>query len=445
MDHTSSNLSLADDDESVSMHTLPFDDAVSFLKSRISFQKKEWKDFEPKLRFRAFTMAKLAQCDFIEAARGRLITAMEKGEGFAESWKDIKAIAEEDGSNIEPGYWENVFRTNTQTCYNAGRLLEFRKNPPDSIALIVLDDERTSPICKPLIGLVLPYSHSFWKSYWPPFHFQCRTTVRGIDKSEIGRIVHIENVPMKKLRKMFKPQEGFGSNPLEEGTFWKMPDNMAQRAYHYGVDQDIVEFGKKLGLDDVFKVQNIIKTHKYSFVKTGKKTGYYIAEERQPRSSNEMKIIEKEKAMAALLSEKNHEVYLIPDRRPGVKNVDTVIDGRFADLKQIEGKLKRVGERFRESRKQGNTVFIKIDQAFSVKSVRDEIKGEIKSMSDSSGLCICYFTKSKKYYYWDISKLKAENKYDPSYEGPSRPYAVLLPHTATISIDQTIQNVKPNK
>ena len=57
--------------------------------------------------------------------RGRLVYALEKGEGFEQAWEDVRALAEEDGSTIKPGYWETVYRTNVQTAYNAGRRMQF--------------------------------------------------------------------------------------------------------------------------------------------------------------------------------------------------------------------------------------------------------------------------------------------------------------------------------
>jgi len=46
------------------------------------------------------------------------VSALDKGEGFEQAWEDARALAEEDGSTIKSGYWETVYRTNTQTAYN---------------------------------------------------------------------------------------------------------------------------------------------------------------------------------------------------------------------------------------------------------------------------------------------------------------------------------------
>jgi hypothetical protein len=107
MDHALRNLNTADTE----IPPLPFEEAVSFIKGRVPVTKTEWNDIlEPKLHFRAFTVARLAQCDYINSVRGKLIGAMQDGQGFASTWKDIKAIADEDGAfQFRPGYWENVF------------------------------------------------------------------------------------------------------------------------------------------------------------------------------------------------------------------------------------------------------------------------------------------------------------------------------------------------
>ncbi len=165
---------------------LAFEEAVSFMKSKIPMAKSEWNDLEPKLRFRAFTVARLAQMDFIEAARGRISGAMEKGESIAQVWSDIKSIAESDGGfGLRPGYWENVFRTNTQTAYTAGKLMRFQNNPPPAWRLLIIDDDRTSDICRGLMlngkrDIAMPSNHPFWKTFgFPPYHFQCRTGLQA--------------------------------------------------------------------------------------------------------------------------------------------------------------------------------------------------------------------------------------------------------------------------
>jgi hypothetical protein len=238
MDHTARKVNAADGE----IPPLPFEEAVSFMKGRIPMTKTEWNELESKLRFRSFTVARLAQVDYIEAARGRLISALEKGDGFASTWNDIRAIASEDGAlNFKPGYWENVFRTNTQTAYTAGKLMQFKDNPPPAWQLLIIDDSRTSDICRGLIqggkrSLAMPSDHPFWEKYgFPPYHYQCRTGLQAVYQSQIGTDVQVENPSIESLNKHFKPMKGFGGNSLDSGNYWMMTPGMFERGLRYGV------------------------------------------------------------------------------------------------------------------------------------------------------------------------------------------------------------------
>jgi hypothetical protein len=113
--------------------SLSFEEAVTFMKNRVPVTKAEWNSLEPKLRFRAFTVARLTQLDYIDTARQVLYRALETGKGVAEThkqWRTLQTLVRDDSLNLRPGYWENIFRTNTQTAYIAGKLTQFQNNPP---------------------------------------------------------------------------------------------------------------------------------------------------------------------------------------------------------------------------------------------------------------------------------------------------------------------------
>jgi len=367
MDHASANLDLSDG--SLSIEPLAFEDAVSFLKHKVSVTKDEWNDLEPKLRFRAFTMARLADLDYIEAARGRLISAMEKGEGLSETWNDIQAIAKENGSAMSPGYWETVYRTSTQTSYNAGRRKEFERNPPDALALIVIEDGRTSSICRPLVGLVLPYSHAFWKSNWPPFHFNCRTTVRGIYQAEINRGVQVENYSMNQLRKMFKPQSGFGGNPFDDGTWFMLHSGQMMRGIKYGV---ITEFNK---------AENVIADYDtvwkdYSRVKN-EKGGWYDVYKEPPQDWM------KNKPVVERLSSNGYRIKVLPELKnvPNQpwKNPDVFIDGVLSDIKEPVSMTSNAVKNALKSAQGQNleTVILSLKSEMPVDELKKGLRGRI--------------------------------------------------------------------
>ena len=167
---------------------------------------------------------------------------MKNGQGFASTWKDIKEIAEADGAfQFRPGYWENVFRTNTQTAYTAGKLMQYRNNPPPAWRLMVVEDSRTSDICRALVhggktSIAMASDHPFWNSIgFPPYHFQCRTGLQAVSKSEIEAGAEIENPSIQDMQ--FKPMKGFGGNPLEK-DWWDLTDSMRKRAKEYGIYEE---------------------------------------------------------------------------------------------------------------------------------------------------------------------------------------------------------------
>jgi hypothetical protein len=267
MDHASRKLNMAD----VEIPSLPFEEAVSFMKSRVPITKSEWNDLETKLRFRAFTVARLAQCDYIDTARQVLYKSMETGNGVAETykqWQTLQTLMKDDAMKLRPGYWENVFRTNTQTAYTAGKLMQFKNNPPPAWRLLIVDDSRTSDICRGLIqegkqSLAMASDHQFWKTFgFPPYHYQCRTGLQAVFKSEIEDGVEVENPDMNDMQ--FKPMKGFGGNPLDNGNYWMMTPAMFERGLRYGV---INEFNQ---LDNIVTDFNLVwKGYKREFVGKG--------------------------------------------------------------------------------------------------------------------------------------------------------------------------------
>lgn len=363
MDHASPDTTLADSDYT----PLPFDEAIKFLKARVSLTKAEWAALEPKLAFRAFTMAKLTQCDYIEAVRGRLVSALETGEGFDQLWGDVKAIAESDGSTVKPGYWETVYRTNVQTAYNAGRRMQFDRDPPSALALMVLEDERTSAICRPLAGLVLPYNHPFWEDHWPPFHFNCRTTVRGIYDYEVGH-VPVQNVPMKRLRKEFHPQSGFGENPIKKGTFYDITDAMQHRALHYGIMNDLKFFAENAGFRSarLFAPDSLDGFNLIQEYPSGGKV--YKHESHKGKKLPEEDI-------AKRLAKEGREVKLLP-RSNHLTSPDFIVDGEIWELKNIIGTSTSIDNALRN--KQSENIILAIKEKKDRNWIFDEIKKSLK-------------------------------------------------------------------
>jgi len=327
------------------MAELPFEEAVSFMQSRIPMSKKEWTDIiEPKLRFRAFTVARLSQLDYIDTARQVISNALETGKGVAETykqWQSIKTLIQDDAMSLRPGYWENVYRTNTQMSYTAGKLMQYRNNPPPAWRLLVVDDSRTSDICRALVhsgktSIAISSDHPFWNSVgFPPYHFQCRTGLQAVSKSEIEAGAEIENPSMQNMS--FKPMEGFGGNPLEKESWWMMTEAMAKRAEKYGVDGDIIKMAINLGMENY--AMKMLRGYKTFFHFDN---GGYVKKAKLANPGKENIIVKgtpqetDEFGAAKRAAEAGHRVYFLPRvQLSGISDLDIILNNNLADIKHI--------------------------------------------------------------------------------------------------------------
>jgi SPP1 gp7 family putative phage head morphogenesis protein len=316
-----------------------FEQAVDFLKSKVPMSKDEWNALEPKLRFRAFTVAKLGSAEVVDKAKQVLINALETGGNYKTTWEEIKKRVDTDSLKIKPNYWETVFRTNTQSAYIAGKLQQYDKMNVAAYQLMVIEDVRTSRICRNLLmsngyGMIIPVDHPFWKKYgFPPYHFNCRTSLRAVLPSQIGKYGNIsENPSMKSLTK-FKPQEGFGGNPLDRGNWWMMTPEQIERAIKYGClgmfnrDENLVS--------DFDKIWNGYTRY------NGKKGGWYDLCKNPPKDWENDKF--PNKPVVEFLAENGYRIKVLPlledvQKKYGIKwsNPDLIINGYLSDIKTVD-------------------------------------------------------------------------------------------------------------
>lgn len=115
--------------------------------------------------------------------------SMESGTTFKQWLKDCDEVINKAGLGNQGYYLENVYRTNMMTQYSIG-------NYKQQIEVVeefpyweysAIEDNRTSNICKQLDGVIKRYDDPFWSTYYPPNHYQCRSTVISRSKEEIKR------------------------------------------------------------------------------------------------------------------------------------------------------------------------------------------------------------------------------------------------------------------
>lgn len=228
--------------DSFPVEVLPFDEAVRYMRGRLPMSRDEYYALDDKMRFRAFTVSRLADADAVERVQGFLVKGLEEGSTLA----DFRRMTNDElldaaGLGKTSGwYWETVYRTNQQTAYNVGRAMGYAAVPPLALELVGVEDSRQTDICRNLTvpPFRRPYGDPVWQTLWPPFHFNCRTFPRAIyDQSELdaaGDASYSPDVPDA-------PEAGWGSYPLDGSSWWEPTDGMMDRAAKAGIAPEIEE------------------------------------------------------------------------------------------------------------------------------------------------------------------------------------------------------------
>lgn len=226
------------------IETLPYAEAVEYLKKRDILTKVDYKKLTAQLKFRAFTASRISDGALLKRINGELIKSIESGEGLKAFLEMAKTdLLNKVGlGNAGGWYWETVYRTNVQTAYNAGRMMGYEQDKPYALELVVIDDARTTEYCRQYAGkgFILPYSDPFWRTHIPPFHFNCRTTIRAIyDQDELPE-------SWSSKTDLARPAKGFGKNPVMNDDWWKELSSQVRQAKMYGVQGEIEAAEEKL-------------------------------------------------------------------------------------------------------------------------------------------------------------------------------------------------------
>lgn len=118
------------------------------------------------------------------------------------------------GEPIKPWHTRNVFRTNGSTFYNQGRDIWELTPVIEGWEVSSVMDDRTTEVCEMINGLQFPKTHSFWDTYTPPNHFQCRTVKIPI---VIGEPIDLAQ-SVKDFRPSIQPQAGFSLSDMPGNT-----------------------------------------------------------------------------------------------------------------------------------------------------------------------------------------------------------------------------------
>ena len=194
-------------------------DALKWFLEKLSVSREVWDAMSQEARRKAFTVAGVAHADLLTQVHEAITKALKDGTGLGQFKKDVQnKLLSAWGEQVANPAWriETIFRTNMQSAYSAGRWKQLnhptiKKVRPYMMFDAVMDN-RVSHICEKLDGTVLPTEEWEKRGLCPPLHFNCRSALRSLRKSQALKQEKFGEEPPD-----VQAQDGFG-NPLDE---WK--------------------------------------------------------------------------------------------------------------------------------------------------------------------------------------------------------------------------------
>jgi len=171
---------------------LPPEKAIEYFASKNIKITWDWHDLWEKSQAKAFTVAGAMKADILQAIKDEIEDALKNGTPLSEFKENLiprlKSLGWlSDSPEKMPWRLENIYRTNMQTAFMAGRyreMMENVKNRPYWQYLAVMD-MRTRPAHAALNGKIFRYDDPFWKTHYPPNGFRCRCRVRALSEQDI--------------------------------------------------------------------------------------------------------------------------------------------------------------------------------------------------------------------------------------------------------------------
>lgn len=237
--------------------------------------------------------------------------------GVLRSWNDFKKEAQKiAGDSIK--YLKTEYNTVVASAQMSRVWAEIQRDKHifPLVQFVVVQDGRTSEICSPLDGVILSVDDPMLAYYFPPNHFNCRTTVKKLRRGVITDKFELPDIP-----------EAFRNNVATTGEIFTKGNK-----YISNTPDEV------LALSDGFYNADIrnerYKNIEFKQQKTGKGILEMFVNGRQ--NSNEFK---PNKEAFSILAKNGYEIRMLPVVNDGKTNPDGFnrVTQNYMDVKAAVG------------------------------------------------------------------------------------------------------------
>lgn len=190
-----------------------YEGAIDFLMRRLGLSDFQLAELRDRFEARAIRVTDQISVELERAVQQAVLEATQEGAGVREGIAKLRDAFEAEGFVPGADYQlENIFRTQTQLAYGAGRFRALQ-NPAIQRLLwgfeyVTVGDERVRPTHAALDGLRRPKDDPVWRRIFPPNGYNCRC--------DALEIYHDEPVAeATELPSVTEADPGFNFNPGE--------------------------------------------------------------------------------------------------------------------------------------------------------------------------------------------------------------------------------------
>lgn len=174
---------------------LPFEEAITYFRSKVDLPTERWTDLWEGMHARAFVVAGATRGDLLADLHAAVDRAISQGTTLAEFRKDFDAILDRTGWQPRGGRaWRAriIHQTNISVAYSAGH----HKQMSDPAVLqarpiwryVASSSREKRPEHMAWYGVALPSDHPWWETHYPPNDWGCKCGVVNHSAAEVERM-----------------------------------------------------------------------------------------------------------------------------------------------------------------------------------------------------------------------------------------------------------------
>ena len=166
---------------------MPFQEAIKSFIDKTPILYETIEEITEEVRAHSFWLKKSTDLEMTSKLFENMKKSLETGTTFKQWVKDSKETVEKLGLGKQGYYLENVYRTNMFSQYSIGNYKQLKEDEEffPYWQYHAIEDNRTTSICRTLNGKIFKSDNPFWDIYYPPNHYQCRSTVICLSKDDM--------------------------------------------------------------------------------------------------------------------------------------------------------------------------------------------------------------------------------------------------------------------